>query len=180
MPQVSPLLRDLGCRCAPAVARYPNLKQVFLTSRTYGGYANGKKDGCLMPEPYAYELGFAVQRLIAAQIRQVAGLTTTDPYAGDLSYNVPDNDLYGAPWFDWGPYLWANGEQPRAFDGLNWCDGQNDRFCPGPSHDFRHDDPSDPTYWGDFTHVTASGLKKVADKLVLFVQNSPWLSWARP
>jgi hypothetical protein len=47
--------------------RYPNLQQVFVTSRIYGGYANGTAHGCLNPEPFAYEEGFAVQRLIADQ-----------------------------------------------------------------------------------------------------------------
>ena len=61
----------------PIGSRYPNLKQVFLSSRIYGGYANGTDHGCTNPEPYAYESGFAVQRSIVAQIDR----TSTD-YVG--------------------------------------------------------------------------------------------------
>lgn len=79
--------------------RYPYLEQVFLTSRIYGGYANGQpttSQHCLMPEPYAYEYGFAIQRTIVAQINR-----TTNDYVGDVRY--PES----APWVDWGPYIWA-------------------------------------------------------------------------
>ncbi|MBZ5703739.1 MAG: hypothetical protein LAN63_00120 [Acidobacteriia bacterium] len=85
------------------IPRYPNLQQVFINSRIYGGYAvnpptpPGGTDGCVSPEPFAYETGIAVQRLIVAQINQANGEPPTD-YAGDVSYDV-------APWVDWAPYL---------------------------------------------------------------------------
>ena len=143
--------------------RYPNLKQVFVTSRIYGGYANGTLHGCLMPEPFAYEEAFGVQRLIVAQING-----TADQYSGQVDFNP--NGSGHAPWVDWGPYLWASGETPRS-DGLTWCNGQNDFACQ-QEFDFRYGDPN-PQYqsqfWGDFTHPTASAAKKVAGQLVTFI-----------
>src|SRR2546426_928059 len=44
--------------------RFPNLKMVYLSSRTYAGYATSP----LNPEPHAYESGFACKWLIADQI----------------------------------------------------------------------------------------------------------------
>ncbi len=81
-------------------SRFPNLRLLYLSSRTYGGYAST----ALNPEPYAYESGFSVKWLIEAQIRGDADLDFT---AGR------------APWLSWGPYLWGDGTSPRD-DGLVW------------------------------------------------------------
>lgn len=74
--------------------RFPNLQIIYSSSRIYAGYASSS----LNPEPYAYESGFVVKRIIQRQI------------AGQLS---------GRPWLSWGPYLWADGLTPRS-DGLTW------------------------------------------------------------
>ncbi len=83
--------------------RFPNLKLVYLSSRTYGGYATTR----LNPEPFAYETGFAVKWLIEQQLRGEASLNF-DPAKGDVK----------SPWLSWGPYLWANGTTPRVADGF--------------------------------------------------------------
>lgn len=82
--------------------RYPNLKLIYLSSRTYGGYATTR----LNPEPYAYESGFSVKWLIEEQLKGNRELNF-DPAKGQVK----------APWLSWGPYLWANGTQKRS-DGL--------------------------------------------------------------
>jgi hypothetical protein len=102
------LMERLGNTLRALQIRYPNLEHVYLSSRTYGGYAPA---GSASPEPYAYETGFAVKLLIEAQIRQILG-EGLDARAGDLGNEV-------APWAAWGPYLWARGTQAR-YDGLTW------------------------------------------------------------
>jgi hypothetical protein len=84
--------------------RFPNLKLVYLSSRTYGGYAKTR----LNPEPYAYESGFAVKWLIEKQLQG-------DPA---LNYDAKKGKV-NAPWLSWGPYLWANGSTKRA-DGFSY------------------------------------------------------------
>jgi hypothetical protein len=74
-------------------ARYPNVKLVYLSSRTYGGYAIT----ALNPEPAAYDSAYAVRGIIQERIR------------GKIK----------GPWLFWGPYLWTDGMAGRN-DGLVW------------------------------------------------------------
>ncbi len=87
------LQRELSSAIRLAAGRYPNLQQVFVSPRTYAGYATTR----LNPEPYAYETGFADKFLVA---ESVANPTSR-------------------PWIGWGPYLWTNGVKGRR-DGFVW------------------------------------------------------------
>jgi hypothetical protein len=186
------ILRYLKCCKGDGTPRYPNLKQVFITTRTYGGYPNDPNhDACkLNPEPFSYETGFAVQRLIVAQINQSYGLNNNDNYSGPVKFLGDGNASNDTPWFDWGPYLWINGDQPRS-DQLVWCKGQGNQTCSQTQRDVRDGDIfGDPiTYWGDYTHPSAMGTQKVANQLVNFITGnlpfpqttiSQWVSWTRP
>ena len=75
---------------------FPNVRQVYLSSRIYGGYELSPNHA----EPQTgYDNGFSVQAVVADA---VAGKTPV--------------------WAAWGPYLWANGTTRRN-DGLTWqCD----------------------------------------------------------
>jgi hypothetical protein len=88
--------------------RYPKLKIVYLSSRTYAGYAVTG----LNPEPAAYDSGYAVRGVIQDRM---------------------NNRLKGA-WVAWGPYLWTDGLAGRS-DGLTWsCDDvENDGTRPSKS-----------------------------------------------
>ncbi|HEY7098488.1 MAG TPA: hypothetical protein VH437_17310 [Terriglobales bacterium] len=151
--------RLLGDILRAAKIRYPNLKQVFISSRSYGGYATIP----LNPEPFAYENGFAVKWLVQAQINQARGMGV-DSVAGDLDYASGK-----VPWVAWGPYLWADGPHPRS-DGLVWCNGQPDPPCNG-EEDFRAD---------DHTHPSPEGEAKVTKLLLDYFLNSPYSTWFRP
>lgn len=126
--QAEALARDLRAIVRNLAARYPNLKIVFLSSRTRS-YLYGRG---LSPEPAAYESGFAVKWLIEEQIEGDPELNF-DPDAGEVE----------APFLAWGPYLWIDGETPRA-DGRVWLAGDLDRDC---------------------VHPSASGARKVAEML---------------
>jgi hypothetical protein len=127
---------------------FPNLKMVYFSSRVYGGYSNGvgKPDN---PEPYAYEVGFAVKWAIQDQINGNA----------NLNYN-PLLGAVVAPWMSWGTYYWANGMLGRN-DGLEWN-------CSDFSADGTH-----PASTGG-----RLGQMKVATELINFLKTddttTPW------
>jgi hypothetical protein len=102
------LKADLAAIVALLRQRYPNLKLVYVSSRTYAGYASTP----LNPEPFAYDSGFAVKWLV---LDRIAGKTK-------------------GPWVAWGPYLWTNGERGRT-DGLVWtcADTRADGTHPSPT-----------------------------------------------
>lgn len=136
------LMRDLGSVVRTLKDHFPNLRIAYLSSRIYAGYASTT----LNPEPYAYESGFAVKWLVEGQI------------AGADSINHdPGQGVVEAPWLSWGPYLWADGLDPRPGDGLTWA-------CA----DFATDG----------THPAMSGRLKVADMLIDFMHADasaePW------
>ena len=122
--------------------KLPNVRLGYLTSRIYAGYATSN----LNPEPYAYESGFAVKWLIDSQIR------------GDSLNYDPGHGPVEAPWLSWGPYLWADGLNPRS-DGLTW-----------PCSDFQ----------SDGTHPAQGARDLVSDSLLTFfehdVTTAPWWS----
>jgi len=112
--------------------KFPNLKMVYLSDRIYAGYATSN----LNPEPFAWYTGWCVKRLIADQIN------------GDASLNYSGANP-NAAWLSWGPYLWADGTNPRS-DGLIWVISD---------------------YVSDGTHPSTSGRQKVAQMLLNFFSN---------
>ncbi|MBI4618474.1 MAG: PKD domain-containing protein [Planctomycetes bacterium] len=129
-------------------ARFPNLAVIYCSSRTRAWTTGQPGDGALPnmnPEPYAYESGFAVRWMIEDQMLG----------RGDLNFD-PALGPVVAPWLTWGPYLWADGTNPRS-DGLVW------EFA-----DVRGD---------DYTHPSMSGTRKVADQLLAFFQTDPTATW---
>jgi hypothetical protein len=116
-------LTNIGQVLRALRARYPNLRIVFLSSRTYGGYATSD----LNPEPYAYESGFSVKWAIESQINEMRGLPG-NPRVGTLNYTKK-----AAPLVVWGPYLWGNGATPRS-DGVVWDRADFEEDGTHPSH----------------------------------------------
>ncbi len=111
--------------------RYPNIQLAYFSSRTRSyTYWNG-----LSPEPTAFESGFAVKWMIEKQIAGEPQLNF-DPHQGQAA----------APFLSWGPYLWADGRNPRS-DQMVWD----------------HEDMAP-----DCTHPSRQGSAKVASMLMDF------------
>lgn len=91
--------------------KYPNLKMVYLTSRTFGGWSCAPA-GNDFREPVAFEEGFAVKWLVADQILR------RDP---ELEF---EGDDAPAPWLAWGPYLWDSTWRQDMYraDGTHPCE----------------------------------------------------------
>jgi hypothetical protein len=117
-------------------SRLPNLKLAYISDRAYAGYANTN----LNPEPYPYWTGFSVKWMVQDQLAGQGNLNW-DPGAGPVT----------APWLEWGPDLWADGENPRG-DGLSW---QCSDFV------------------GDGTHETQAGSMTSARLLLNFFETDP-------
>lgn len=101
---------------------FPNASLAYFSSRFYAGYSNGVST--VNPEPYAYEVGFAVKWAIQDQINGV----------NNLNYKSSSGTVV-APLMIWGPYDWTDGLLGRQ-DGLVWT-------CQDVSSDGTH--PSKPT-----------------------------------
>jgi hypothetical protein len=150
--------RHLGNILRSLKTFYPSLQEVFISPRIYGGYANtASPPNLLNPEPFAYEIAFAIKWLVASQITQVRG-GAPDPNAGDLDYRSGT-----IPWVAWGPYLWANGTAPRS-DGLVWLNS-----------DFRF--PRGDGTGDECTHPSVHAEDKVAGMLLGFMKTSPFTPW---
>jgi hypothetical protein len=141
----------LGLMARFLKSEFPNVKQLFVHSRIYAGYATTPQN----PEPFAYEYGFATKWFVNAQLAQIA-TGNIDPVAGDLDYK--DGTV---PWIAWGPYWWAAGTTP--------CNN-----CEIPGQIWVSSDLS-----ADGTHPSANGVTKVANNLMHFYLNSPYSPWFR-
>jgi len=132
------LQTDLEAIARNLKTNYPNIKIAYYSSRTraYTDVASSHN-----PEPFAYESAFSVRWMIENQINGT----------GNLNFDS-NRGAVVAPWLAWGPYLWADGTNPRS-DGFVW-------FCSDPSQN-------------DFTHPSASGDQKVAQELLAFFKTHP-------
>ena len=90
---------------------FPNLKQVYLSGIHYTGYMYPEhKRYDAYGEPKGYWANLVIKQLIQKQI-------SGDPA---LAYQGPN---IKSAWIGWGPYFWADGINPRTYDGLSWsCD----------------------------------------------------------
>ena len=124
------------------------LKTLGSPTRSGTGRGGWSGRGSGSPEPYAYESGFAMRWIVQGQM-QGDGRLNFDPAHGPVR----------APLVMWGPYLWAQGDSPRKFDGLTWT-----------RNDVRPDQ----------LHPNGSGVKKTTGLLLNFFETNEGTSrWFR-
>ncbi|MBK8345093.1 MAG: T9SS type A sorting domain-containing protein [Bacteroidetes bacterium] len=123
--------------------QFINLKLIYITGLQYGGYSDtlGVHINAYA-EPAPYFNDFAIK---AAIQKQIEGDTL-------LAYSGVEAP---AAWVAWGPNIWADGRNLRAYDNLRW-------LCPG-----------DYDAGQDGFLLSGSGQQKVADKLVAFFTTEP-------
>lgn len=124
------------------LAKFPNLKQVYVSGFNYGGYADPEKEFYdMIVEPSSYWNNWSVKFLVE---RQIDG----DP---DLKFTEPDRM---SPWIGWGPHIWADGTRANQVDKLRWV-------CEA---DYKPD--------GGGYHLSNSGKDKVGKLIYNFFKNS--------
>jgi len=112
---------------------FPSTQAIFHTSRIYAGYVAAARQRA-RGEPISYEGSLAINEVIRRQQR---------------------NELPGAPWVGWGPYLWADGTTPNG-SGIFWV----------------REDFEGAT--GDNPHPSLQGEAKVAEALQAFLLRFDW------
>lgn len=116
-----------------ALRRFPNTKQAFLSPVNYFGYA---LPGAPQREPYACDEGYGFQSLINGRVSH-----------------------HALPYVAWGPYLWADGLNPRPSDGLIWkCDDYAAK---------------------DLVHPSDSGKLKAGKMILDFFKSNQATGWFR-
>lgn len=112
---------------------FPNAHLMYFQSRMYSGYSTTTTD----PEPYAYEIGFAMKNAIIDQLKGLASLNF-DSTKGPVM----------APWLGFGFYDWSNGMLGRQQDSFVYTcqDVQADGHHPSTQYGA----PKRANFWLNF------------------------------
>ena len=112
---------------------FPNAHLMYFQSRMYSGYSTTTTD----PEPYAYEIGFAMKNAIVDQLKGLASLNF-DSTKGPVM----------APWLGFGFYDWSNGMLGRQQDSFVYTcqDVQADGHHPST----QYGGPKRANFWLNF------------------------------
>ena len=135
---------DLRATVINLADHFPNLRMIYLSSRSYSGYTDRNNN----PEPYAHQGAFAVKWLIEEQIDD------SDPALSLAG---------GAPWMSWGPYLWADGLGADDAPG-----GVPGRAIPDDGMEYACEDFAD-----DGVHPGLGMRHKVSAQLVEWFTSDP-------